>query len=167
MFPRLMELKDSRLDMLLVDDNAIDAMFFRRGVKKSRLNILLQTVTAGQEAIDYLEAKGPFADRSRYPLPDVIVLDLRMPQVNGFDFLAWRKVSPFFSTIPVVVFSGAGDPEEVRQVCELGASKHIVKPSESDEWEKVVKDIWDFTITGTSFLRNPKDASGQAGQRAA
>jgi two-component system response regulator len=132
------------LDMLLVDDDEVDGLLFRRAVAKTELNIRLRTLAAGQEAIHYLEAKGQYADRSLHPLPDVIVLDLRMPELTGFEFLAWRKVSAFFLAIPVVVFSGSNDPGEVRRVFELGADKHIVKPSQFQDWEKVVREIWDF-----------------------
>jgi len=146
--------------MLLVDDNAIDAMFFTRAVNKSKLPIQLQTLTTGQEAIEYLEARGQYADRSLYPLPDVIVLDLKMPHVNGFEFLAWREVSAFFSAIPVVVFSGSGDPDEITRVFELGAERHIVKPAGWEEWEKVIREIWDFTTEQRTFVR-AEDANQQ------
>jgi len=155
-----MELAQVRLDMLLVDDNAIDAMFFTRAVNKSKLPIQLQTLTTGQEAIEYLEARGQYADRSLYPLPDVIVLDLKMPHVNGFEFLAWREVSAFFSAIPVVVFSGSGDPDEITRVFELGAERHIVKPAGWEEWEKVIREIWDFTTEQRTFVR-AEDANQQ------
>jgi len=156
-----MEMVEVRLDTLLVDDNAIDAMFFARAVKKSGLNLAVQFLPTGQQAIEYLEAKGQFADRSRYPLPDLIVLDLKMPQVNGFEFLAWRRASGFFSAIPVIVFSGSGDPEEVSRVFELGAEKHIIKPAAWEDWEKVVREIWDFSMEQATFWR-----VGEAKQRA-
>ena len=107
------------LDMLLVDDDAADVALFTRAVAKTNLNVRLQTLGAGQEAINYLEAKGKYADRSSHPLPDIIVLDLKMPGVNGFDFLAWRKVSVPFRTIPVVIFSGCSSPAEASRVFEL------------------------------------------------
>lgn len=96
----------SVVDMLFVDDNPADVVLFTRAVAKTNLNVRLQTLAAGQEAIDYLEAKGKYADRSSHPFPEIIVLDLKMPELNGFDFLAWRKVSVLFRTIPVVIFSG-------------------------------------------------------------
>jgi two-component system, response regulator len=133
---------NTRLDILLIDDDGADAAFFDIAVDKTRLNIKLRTLTSGQQAIDYLEGKGEFADRVLHPLPDAIVLDLRMPKVNGFDFLTWRKSSPLISRIPAVVFTGVKSFDEVKQVMELGATGHIVKPVDFDEWEKVVKEIW-------------------------
>ena len=144
---------EPHLDVLLVDDDHTDLALFGTAVDKCGLNIWLQNLTAGQQAIDYLEAKAAYNDRSLHPLPDVIVLDLKMPGVNGFDVLAWRKPSPVFSSVPVVVLSGSKDPDEVDRVIKLGANKHIIKPADFEGWKRVVREIWDFGTQGTSFLR--------------
>ena len=141
------------VDLLLVDDNPIDVAFFRRAVRKTGLDIQVRTVTAGQSAIDYLEAKGEYSDRYLYPLPDVVVLDLRMPEFNGFDFLAWRKASTLFSAIPVIIFTGSRDEEDIERVLELGANRHIVKPQALQNWETVVRQIWEVATEGTNFFR--------------
>ena len=148
---------EPRLDILLVDDNPIDLVFFGRAAKRTLFNIRLQTLTAGQQAIDYLEAKGEYNDRSRYPWPDLIVLDLKMPEVSGFDFLAWRKASALFSSIPVIIFSGSNEPDDVKRIFELGANKHIVKPTDLEDWESVIQEIWDFGTQGTAFIRANRD----------
>jgi len=141
-----------RLDLLLVDDEAADAALFARALRRAAFNVALQTLSAGQQAINYLEAKAPYADRTRYPLPDVIVLDLKMPELNGFDFLAWRKASLLFLTIPVVVLSGSPDRNEIDRVFALGANKHIAKPADLDGWQAVVTDIYHFATAGTEFF---------------
>ena len=144
---------EPRLNLLLVDDNPIDLVFFTRAVNKTHVNVRLQTLTAAQRAIEYLEAKGQYSDRSKYPWPDLIVLDLKMPQLNGFDFLAWRKSSSLFCSIPVVVFSGSTEPAMLRKIFELGANKHMVKPTELHDWETIVREIWDFGTEGTAFFQ--------------
>jgi len=136
---------ERRLDMLLVDDEPDDAALFGNAVRKTGLDICLKTLTSGSQAIQYLEAKGDYADRAQHPLPDVIVLDLKMPGLNGFDFLAWRKASGLFAAIPVVVFSGLSAEAEVKRVFELGANRHIVKPATLEDWERVVGEIYSFT----------------------
>ena len=145
---------EPHLDVLLVDDDHTDLALFGTAVDKSDLNIWVQNLTSGQQAIDYLEAKGAYTDRSLYPLPDVIVLDLAMPQVNGYDVLAWRKPSPVFSSIPVVVLSSSKDPDAAIRVVTLGANKHIIKPTDFEGWKRVVREIWDFGTQGTAFLRH-------------
>jgi CheY-like chemotaxis protein len=140
---------EQTMNILAVDDSPTDLLFFGRAVRNSRLDIRLQTLTAGQEAIDYLNAKGQYGDRSKYPWPDLIVLDLKMPGLNGFDFLAWRKASALFSSIPVIVCSGSSEPEDVKRVFDLGANKHVVKPAALEEWKRVVREVWDFgTVPG-------------------
>ena len=142
----------AQLNILLVDDDAADASLFARFVERSGLGICLRTLRSGKEAIDYLQAKGAYADRIIYPLPDVIVLDLRMPLVNGFDFLAWRKASGLFSAIPVVVFSGSSAPDEIRRVFDLGADRHIAKPKQFQSWREIVREIWNCGTEGTTVL---------------
>ena len=132
--------------MLLVEDDAEDIALFGRAVRSSGLDIRSFPIRSGQQAIEYLEAKGNYCDRSVHPLPDVIVLDLRMPGLNGFDFLAWRKASGLFLAIPVVVFSGLRNEGEARKVFELGANKHIPKPEAPEDWQNVVTEIYDFTV---------------------
>jgi CheY-like chemotaxis protein len=148
------------LDVLVVDDSPIDLAFFGRAASKTGLNLRLQTLTAGQQAIDYLNAKGDYSDRSKYPWPDLIVLDLKMPEVNGFDFLAWRKASPLFSSIPVIVFTGSNEPDDIKRIFELGGNKHIVKPGVLEDWEKVVREIWCFGTQGTASLSHAETGAG-------
>ena len=154
---------ENKLELLVVDDNPIDLVFFGRAADKTRLNIRLQTLTAGKQAIDYLEAKRQYNDRSKYPWPDLIVMDLKMPELNGFDFLAWRKASTLFSSVPVIIFTGSNEPDDVKRIFELGANKHMVKPADLDCWEKVVREIWSFGIEGTAFIRE-KEIVAQANQ---
>ena|SRR5436190_229611 len=149
-----------RLDILVVEDNPIDLALFGRAASKTSLGLRLQTLTAGQQAIDYLNAKGEYSDRSMYPWPDVIVLDLKMPEVNGFDFLAWRKASPLFSSIPVIVFTGSNEPNDVKRIFELGGNKHIVKPWVVEDWEKVVREVWDFGTQGTAHFSHAGISAG-------
>ena len=67
-----------------------------------------------------------------------------MPGVNGFDFLAWRKASVLFSSISVIVLSGSREPEDVKRIFDLGANKQMVKPAAMEDWEKVIREVWDF-----------------------
>jgi CheY-like chemotaxis protein len=143
-----MSSNNPRLELLLVDDDPVDVLFFSRAVKGTGLNIHLQTLDSGQQAKDYLEAKGQFADRASHPMPDLIVLDLKMPGVSGFDLLAWRKASSIFSSIPVVILSGMKDAAQAKTAAELGADKYLAKPAEPNQWREIAQEIWNFGTQG-------------------
>ncbi len=93
-------------------------------------NIRLVAVQDGREAMHYLQAEGNFSDASKYPVPDVILLDLKMPRINGFEFLEWlRSRGPHhYRFMPVVVMSSSALREDVDRAYELGANSYLVKP---------------------------------------
>ncbi len=134
------------LDILRVDDDRDDLALLSIAVDKSDLNICLQTALNGQEAIDYLEGRGPYADRLLHPIPDLVVLDLGMPGVSGFDFLAWRNTSASFSQLPVIVFTGSHDGATIQKAYAMGADKCLVKPGDFENWRAVVREIWDYGL---------------------
>jgi CheY-like chemotaxis protein len=138
--------------ILLVEDEKSDRAIFAHAVRSSSIPASLQMVVNGQDAIDYLEGKGSYADRSNYPMPDLIVLDLRMPIVDGFEFLEWRSTSPF-STIPVIVFEGSGRPEDHERAAGLGAALTLTKPSRFDAFCTVVHSLI-YASQHVAFLSN-------------
>ena len=135
-----------RLNILLVDDDHNDAALFGIAIDKSDLNIWLQTVTDGEVAIDYLEGRGDYADRSLHPLPDLVVLDLDMRLTGGLEFLEWRRASVLFSSLPVVIFSGFAYKGAIDTALAMGARSFIAKPAEFEGWQAIVHQIWEFGL---------------------
>jgi CheY-like chemotaxis protein len=90
------------LDILLVDDDHNEYSRFGVAVENAHLNICLQTVTDGEQALDYLKGRGVYANRLLYPSPALLVLDLDMPLTGWLEFLDWRRSSSLFSSLPVV-----------------------------------------------------------------
>ena len=131
---------------MLVDDDDNHLALFEIAVRESNCNVRLNTTTGGEQAIDYLEGKGICADRSMHPLPDVLVLDLKMPRMDGFAFLAWRNEFPAFSMLPVMIFSGLGDKGEIERALALGASHFLAKPHNLQGYKEVVQAVWEFGI---------------------
>ena len=144
-----------RLDVLLVDDDHNDCALFGIAVDKTDLNLWLQSVPDGQQAIDYLEGRDAYADRSLHPLPDLVVLDLDMRLTGGLDFLDWRRASASFSSLPVVIFSGFAYQGAIETALAMGACTFIAKPFEFEGWKAVVRQIWD---RGTEYLRSSEAA---------
>jgi CheY-like chemotaxis protein len=114
---------------LLVEDDPHDVFVVEREFKHRGL-AGLRVVHDGIEAMRYLEGKGDYQDRIKSPLPDVILLDLKMPRFSGFDFLEWlRGRAPGqLHLIPVVVLSSSDDPHDVKRAYALGVNSYIVKP---------------------------------------
>src|SRR4030095_9287135 len=98
-------------------------------LKQLTCPVEVRFVNDGQEALDYLQGKGQYADRSRFPLPTVIFLDIKMPRLNGFEVLKWLKEQETFKRIPVAMITSSQMQEDIDRVYELGASAYLVKPA--------------------------------------
>jgi len=127
-------------NILLVDDSDDDALFVEDAVGRCADVPLLHSVHNGYEAIDYLDGKPPFTDRAEFPLPDLILLDLKMPGMDGFDFLGWlearHKKHPF-----VIVLSGSGFEADREKSLKLGACEYHTKKADHRETIKMVTGI--------------------------
>ena len=93
--------------ILLVEDREDDIILIQKAFEKGAISNPLQIVRDGEEAIHYLGGEGPYSNRAEYPLPDLILLDLKMPKVDGFELVRWIRRQPGFATIPVVVLTSS------------------------------------------------------------
>ena len=127
---------NSKTTFLLVEDDPKD-VYLVQDVFKRTGHGRLQVVEDGQEAIDYLTGQGVFANRLKHPMPDVILLDMKMPRVNGLEFLKWlRRESPnSLHLLPVVVMSSSNHPKEVGKAYELGVNSYLIKPINWQEFQ--------------------------------
>ena len=125
--------------VLLVDDDENTLIFTRVALKHMGESPQLQYVANGLQATQYLQGSGRFADRQAYPFPDLILLDLKMPVIDGFEFLGWIRSHPRFSRLPVVVLTGSTYPPDVRRAHQLGANSFLEKSSELFDFETALK----------------------------
>jgi CheY-like chemotaxis protein len=116
-----------RATILVIEDDANDLFFLKRAFSTLHRQCEMQAVGDGAEAIDYLRGVDDYADRERFPMPTLILMDLKMPRVDGFEFLAWLRREPGLKMIPVVVFSSSNLPQDVRRAYDLGANSFVVK----------------------------------------
>jgi CheY-like chemotaxis protein len=116
--------------ILLAEDREDDVIMLRRSFQKAGINNPMQVVRDGEEAISYLEGTGSFSDRVEFPLPELILLDLKMPKVDGFDVLRWIRSQRSFSGIRVVVLSSSESIRDVNLAYSLGANSFLVKPTD-------------------------------------
>jgi CheY-like chemotaxis protein len=114
--------------ILLVEDNEDDIYLMKRALNEAGVTNPLYTVEDGQEATDYLLGANQFADRSQYPLPSLIFLDLKLPLKSGHEVLAWIRSQPELESIVVVVLTSSDEPADISRAYKLGANSYLVKP---------------------------------------
>jgi CheY-like chemotaxis protein len=114
-------------NVLYAEDDPNDVFMFSRAFKRATLPAELHTVHDGEEAIDWLDGNGKYADREKFPLPDILILDLKMPKKSGFDVLEWARSKKEFQKLPVVILSSSDVPDDVQRAYRSGAMTYFVK----------------------------------------
>jgi CheY-like chemotaxis protein len=128
-----------------VEDNEDDVFLMLRALKSAEIDLPLQTIEDGRQAIDYLSGSGRYADRATYPLPGLILLDIQLPQISGLEVLRWLRAESAFRTMVVIVLTSSNHPGDVRQAYELGANSYVVKPASFQrlvEFAQAFKKYW-------------------------
>lgn len=130
--------------LLVAEDNAMDALLLERVIERCGDLFQMVHVEHGEAAIDYLTGKGTFADRAKHPLPDVLLLDLKMPRKDGFAVLKWRHENPAFLRLPAIVFSSSNLPADIAQAYALGANSYLVKAPSAERLERMIKALHEW-----------------------
>jgi len=136
-------LDHSNPTILVAEDEESDAMILQRAFQNAHLPFPLTIVPDGSRVVDYLEGAAPYANRANCPLPSLMLLDLKMPRMNGFDVLTWLAEQPQFKEIPVIVFSSSGHASDIEKALSLGARDYQIKPLRFDVLVQLVKTITD------------------------
>jgi CheY-like chemotaxis protein len=113
--------------VLVADDDPDDALIFQMMFRKAALPQALHVVGDGQQVIDWLSGNGAYSDRVKYPMPDCVLLDLKMPVKTGFEALQWIRTQTAFRALPVVILSSSDDQQDIKRAQELGATTYFVK----------------------------------------
>ena len=133
--------------ILLAEDDTRDAELFQHAIHRAHVPLLIRHVCDGQEAIDYLRGVGPYADRSLYPLPDVLVLDLKMPRLDGLRVLDWLREHPDCSQLPTLMLSGSGLAQDVQEAYRRGVRTYFAKPNDFQKLQDLVRLIAGYWST--------------------
>jgi CheY-like chemotaxis protein len=131
--------------ILLVEDDDNDVFFFKRAAKLAGLTNPLHVAQDGRQAIDYLKGTGACADRSRFPMPSLVLLDLKLPLVMGLEVLKWIRAQPELRAVIVIVFTSSRLAPDIDTAYRLGANSYVVKPSSPSELQPmlaVIKQYW-------------------------
>ena len=127
--------------ILLAEDDKNDIFLMRRAFDNAGFLNPLFVVHNGQQAIHYLEGTGDYAQRDKYPLPGLLLLDLKMPLMDGFDVLAWLRTQTQFDTLPVVVLSSSKLETDIDKSRELGVYDYRVKPHGFEDLVRLLDDV--------------------------
>jgi CheY-like chemotaxis protein len=154
--------------ILLVEDEEGDVFFMREALKKAGVPNPLQVASDGQEAIDYFKGTGKFANREKFPLPCLVLLDLKLPRVMGLEVLKWIRQQPEGTTIAVIL-SSSKEEVDIATAYRLGANGYLVKPSDVSQLTDMAKSIKDFWLTqnippteGSTATRSPFSSGAPA-----
>lgn len=130
--------------ILLVEDEEHDILFMQMALQKAGVNNYLALARDGKEAIQYLAGTGKYHDRTLHPLPGLVLLDLKLPEIPGLEVLRWIRERPQFSTTPVIVFSSSNQDFDVDSAYQLGANAYVIKPGYMELLEIVrcIKIYW-------------------------
>ena len=149
------------LHVLLVEDNPDHEELVRRAFSDCGARVRLQVARHGEEALDYLFRRGEYGDAERSPRPRLILLDLRLPRMDGLEVLAEIKSSPELRAIPTVVLTTSESDHDVARACAQHANSYLVKPVEFERFEALIGDVESYWLT----LNRQPGGVGPAGAR--
>jgi CheY-like chemotaxis protein len=127
--------------ILLAEDDENDVTLMQHAFKRAAIPNPLLVVHNGEQAVDYLKGKGTYAARGQFPLPGLMLLDLKMPWMDGFDVLHWLRTQPQFDTLPVVVLTSSKLQGDIDRSRELGVYDYRVKPQSFEDLVLLLDDV--------------------------
>jgi len=142
------------IDILLVEDNEADVKITLRAFAKVRLKNNIYVVHDGEEALDFIYHEGKYQDKNKFPKPNLILLDIKLPKLDGFQVLEKLKNDLQYNFIPVIMLTSSKDEEDVARSYRSGAASFIPKPVSYEDFVKVVDgfSVYWYTI---NKLPNP------------
>jgi CheY-like chemotaxis protein len=138
---------DKDAHILLVEDNRMDVELTLDAFKEARLGNTIHVASNGQEALDYLFGKEEYGDRVKYPMPNLVLLDLKLPGIDGFEVLKQLKSTPVLKRLPVVILTSSKEEGDRALSYDIGANSYLVKPISFDGFLDVVKQIGGYWLT--------------------
>lgn len=128
--------------ILLVEDDGNDVLLLEHAFRKANLTNPIYAVNDGEQAIDYLRGREKYADRKLFPLPLLVLLDLKLPRKGGLEVLTWlREQNSPLNRLPVVVFTSSRQSIDINRAYDLGANSYLVKPADLEKLAEIVKQL--------------------------
>lgn len=134
----------TRYTILHVEDDPSDRLIISAAFEKAAPNVQLKVAIDGDQAVEYLSGQGPYKNRDLYPVPQLVLLDLKLPKRSGFEVLEWLKAQPSLKDIPVIVLTSSDDDKDLERALGLGASSYVVKTVELKSMREIVNGIGEY-----------------------
>jgi CheY-like chemotaxis protein len=144
-----------KLKLLVVEDNPDDFELFGFALRKSKVLCTAARAATSQEAIAYLDGWGKYSDRLDYPFPDVLILDLKMIGMDGFQVLKHVRSNPVYHLLPVIMFTNSSLDQDIQKAFELGANSYFVKPAALSDMNTLLEVLLSYW----AWCRKPQMAS--------
>jgi CheY-like chemotaxis protein len=133
--------------ILLVEDSPDDVLLVRRAFQKAGIENPIVAVENGDEALAYLNGTGIYADRQKYPLPTLTLLDLKLPRRSGLEVLAWVRQHSGIKRMPIIVLTSSRDEDDINRAYDLGANSYLVKPVAFDDLLRLVRSLEGYWLS--------------------
>ena len=149
--------------ILVVEDREDDILLIRKAFDKARVPNPIQYVRDGEEAVAYLRGEGKYANRAEHPLPDLVLLDLKLPRMDGFEVLKWIRAETGIRGLPVVVLTSSDQIQDVNRAYDLGANSFFVKELDFENFvdlNKLLHRYWMKTARTPEISRPPAKPNG-------
>jgi CheY-like chemotaxis protein len=130
----------------LAEDNEADVLLLERAFKHAGVDVLLHVVPTGEQAIAYLQGDGKYARREEFPVPDLLLLDLKMPLANGFEVIEWVRAQPRLATLRIVVLTTSEQVLDIDRAHRLGANSFLVKPVSFEDFKVMIRSLSDYWL---------------------
>jgi len=156
-------MKSQQVNILMLEDVESDSQLFGMALENVRANVLLRTVTDDRGGTEYFSGRGVYRDRKEYPLPDIVVLDLRMQNVSGVEFLKWCRSAAECRSIPVVVLTGiVREDPEIQVAMASGANQVYFKPAAFNHLANIAREIYELGVEAKNKSAAPMERASQA-----
>jgi CheY-like chemotaxis protein len=127
--------------ILLVEDSEDNVLLVRHAMHKAGVTARLEVATSGEQAIEYLRGISGYSDWHQFPLPSIVLLDLKMPGMSGFDVLKWIRQQPGIKALRVAMLTSSDSPREIKMAHELGANIFLTKPVQLERLIQIMKTL--------------------------
>jgi CheY-like chemotaxis protein len=146
--------------ILVAEDDEDYVILIKQVFAKAHVPNPIHVVWNGEEAISYLKGEGKYSNRDEFPLPDIFLLDLKMPRVNGFEVLRWVRAQPTLSSLRILVLTSSDEIRDVNEAYQLGANSFLVKPLDFEDFthlSRLIADFWFKASRTPDASRPPPD----------